>query len=161
MSLGSKAGDPWRLRCPKGHSSITSRSEGHYCGSCGRYYATDPVDAAAVDEWPATDQIERLSPWTILVALVEQFETYDRDGFFARELAAEVGSWAKAITPQLKTLRDFGVVTAIETGYDAYRYEPTTDGREWVLGAMAGEAWDPALLEHSDATDAALSEDTA
>jgi len=148
---GSAAADPWRRRCPKGHANISSRTDGHYCDSCKQYYATDPVDAAAVDEWPATEQIERLSPWTILVTLVELDATHDRDGFFARDLAAEVGSRATAITPQLKTLRTFGVVTAIETGYDAYRYEVTAEGHEWVLGA-SGES-------HSDATDA--SEDPA
>ena len=39
--------DPWRMRCPEGHTSITPRQNGRYkCQSCAVTYADGPFDAA-------------------------------------------------------------------------------------------------------------------
>lgn len=31
--------DPWRLRCPDGHCSWTSRGAEYYCEVCDQYFA--------------------------------------------------------------------------------------------------------------------------
>lgn len=55
-------GDPWRMRCPRGHASISdSRGvDGSYrCPACGRRWSHGPYDAAAV-EFPVVDPDEQL-----------------------------------------------------------------------------------------------------
>jgi len=48
--------DPWRLRCPRGHSSLRIRSDWYYCQSCDSYYEGSPHDPKhedlPVDEEP-------------------------------------------------------------------------------------------------------------
>jgi len=40
----SKAGDIWRLRCPKGHVNWHPRNGGYYCQTCDEHF-DDLVDA--------------------------------------------------------------------------------------------------------------------
>jgi len=46
--------DPWRQRCPKGHS-IQQGEHSYYCGSCECSYYGDPYDAKTT-EFPIDEQ---------------------------------------------------------------------------------------------------------
>ena len=47
--------EPWRYRCPEGHTTITTRTAGYYCQVCRAYYEGDPVDMKADDPEPESD----------------------------------------------------------------------------------------------------------
>jgi len=47
--------DPWRLRCPQGHTSLRIRSDWYYCESCDEFYQGSPHDAKH-DDLPVNEE---------------------------------------------------------------------------------------------------------
>ena len=121
--------DAWRMRCPKGHSSLLpTRDDGRYkCISCKRYYADGPFDVAetefpveGVDSWMEASTADVLDRFVDAVdgdteIQINSQRLVDRD-----EDGRKVGQ-------QLATLRDRGLVEAAERS-KRYRWRLTESG---------------------------------
>ena len=71
--------NPWRYRCPEGHTSITRHDHGYRCRSCERRYSGDPVDMTTdrdVDE-QSPEPLETVGPLEVTYMLWR--ETGDTD----------------------------------------------------------------------------------
>ncbi|AHG00942.1 hypothetical protein HALLA_12255 [Halostagnicola larsenii XH-48] len=108
--------DPWRYRCPKGHSNIERHTaeNAHRCNSCHVVYAGAPVDAKEVDGFPVEREIIRekkeIGPKTVLESLLEIADDPVRNWIQTREIAADVGADPRQIGQILSHLEDDGRV---------------------------------------------------
>jgi len=147
--------DSWRYRCPKGHTNIRPREDGHYCDSCRDFYAAPPLDAERVDSFPVRIPPEiKPSPWATLVTVVEICSRPTRATTRASEVADELDGRVRPIAARLSKLETFGAVRRRKR-VQPDLYLPTALGREWVAGASIG------TVAHSEATEAVSTEDTA
>lgn len=91
--------NPWRYRCPEGHTSIRrNQSRGYRCRSCERRYDGDPVDMTADggDVEQSSEPVPRLGPLKITHMLWR--ETGDTDTTtHARNLPVRTQAAANAL----------------------------------------------------------------
>ena len=91
--------DPWRFRCPEGHTSLKQYKTGGYrCHSCDRRYHGDPVDMTADggDVKQSSEPVTRLGPLKITHMLWR--ETGDTDTTtHARNLPVRTKAAANAL----------------------------------------------------------------
>jgi len=116
--------DPWRYRCPEGHTSIRDRvSGGYYCDTCGTSYRGDPVDMRDGD---TPDDAEGFDGYSMFGAVRAVWRvTGDTDTTArARHVTPHVESLAQA-------LRDAEQKDLVETihGSNGQRYRVTDRGR--------------------------------
>lgn len=102
--------EPWRYRCPEGHSSIQTRQHGGYrCHSCGCEYAAEPVDAKTGDG-DADAEPETPIPTITAARLVRQATGDASATVHARELSTH----PRAMTDALRRAADRGLVERVE-----------------------------------------------
>jgi len=108
--------DPWRMRCPEGHSSLLpERDDGRYkCVSCGRRYADGPFDAAetefpveGVDSWMEVSTADVLDRFVDVVG-------GDTEIQIASQRLVDRDQDGRKVGRQLAALRERGFVEAVE-----------------------------------------------
>jgi len=129
--------DPWRYRCPEGHTSIVTRpSKSTYrCRSCGKTYSGGPVDAKA--DTPATatrsESFDSVHPRTAVLALYR--ETGGTVGTAkAKHLSSRTTAYGQALHEAKK--RGFVTVQNPDT-CGANRWRLTNAGVR-LLGTLCG-----------------------
>jgi len=121
--------DPWRMRCPEGHSSLLpERDDGRYkCVSCGRRYADGPFDAAET-EFP----VEGVGSW-VEVSTADVLDRFvdvvggDTEMQITSQRLVASNQDGRKVGQQLATLRDRGFVEAAERS-TRYRWRLTESG---------------------------------
>ena len=90
------AGDPWKLRCPEGHTSIDINSSSYQCDACGVTYEGEPFDAAET-EFPVEGTAR--NQWTVERALHRLYQhTGDAEtAAYARDIAENARSMGSAL----------------------------------------------------------------
>ena len=136
--------DPWRYRCPEGHTSITNyQSRGYRCKSCRRRYDGDPIDMTADggDVEQSSEPVARLGPLKITHMLWR--ETGDTDTTaHARDLPVRTQAAANAL------------IKAEERGYVA-RIERSRASRWYVTEAGERIVTNPPRTERDGPQEAA------
>ncbi|UBF23505.1 winged helix-turn-helix protein [Halorubrum tailed virus 28] len=128
--------DPWRYRCPEGHTSITTRTEGYYCQTCGAYYDGEPVDAKA-DNAPETDG-GRTTPHALTAVRRLWQVTGDTD---TTARARHVSDRSGAFTHALHAAEERGLVERVTPESNAPdRWRVTEDARWLVASPERGDA---------------------
>jgi hypothetical protein len=124
------AAEPWRLRCPQGHTSITlGEMEGFRCTSCEETYHGDPIDIKDVDEFPVErDTVYYESEPVILERIVRNCKQNTRVYARARELTSES---VYRIIGHLRRLREKRLIEKAPRGQG---WTPTEAGRQAVAG---------------------------
>lgn len=114
--------EPWRYRCPEGHTSITRRVPGGYrCDSCERQYHGDPVDMLA-DDGDTEDGDDPVGPLEAVHRL------YAETGDTLVEVPARrVSDRPRAFAAGLRKAADRGYVEHIPTS-SAARWRVTETG---------------------------------
>ena len=136
--------DAWRMRCPKGHSSLLpTRKDGRYkCISCKRHYADGPFDAAEtefpvedVDSWMEVSTADVLDRFVDVVGGDTAMQITSQRLVASNQDGRKVGQ-------QLATLRDRGFVEAAERS-NRYRWRLTESGlaeaRSTTRGAVVAD----------------------
>jgi len=120
--------DPWRYRCPEGHTSVARRERGYRCRSCEATYEGDPVDVKR-DDCDGADHTRD----SVLIAL-------DALRLLARAGGAERWVWAHEAAPDRTQSFAQKIRESVERGYVkrlerslGYRYR-LTDAGERVVG---------------------------
>ena len=121
--------DAWRMRCPKGHSSLLpTRKDGRYkCVSCERHYADGPFDAAET-EFPVegVDSWMEVSTADVLDRFVDAVDG-DTEIQINSQRLVDRDQDGRKVGQQLATLRDRGLVEAAERS-KRYRWRLTESG---------------------------------
>jgi len=115
--------EPWRRRCPEGHTSIVTRpSKSTYrCRSCGKTYSGEPVDAKRDSgATPEGDTYERVHPNTAVYALYQATRGIDGTAK-ARQLSSRPVAYGQALRQ------------AAERGYVRRLSPETTGANRWQL----------------------------
>jgi len=123
--------DPWRLRCPKGHASVTVYSDTYLCEACDETYDGEPFDAKRtefpVDEEPLPKAVHD----EVLAELVRRCEDDNTSRLLARRLHPGRSRQIGAI---LAELAQDGLVEKLGCGSpNGYKWRPTEAGRRHVL----------------------------
>jgi len=140
--------NPWRRRCPQGHSSIANRDSGYRCRSCEETYEGDPFDAKTT-EFPVGESCyetrDHLNLDTVLRALIDAHP--EREWTRVSHLS-HLGR-PKDIGTKLRMLRERGLVEKNGMGNDSDIWRPTDRGHDvaqsgvfrgddgqWIQGAQ-------------------------
>lgn len=130
--------DPWRDRCPEGHSSVTRRQAGgYYCQTCKARYAGKPCDAADPDPDDAPN-----ARWT--------YDTLEAVGLLYRETrdtetavrARRVSDRPTAFAQTLRKARNRGLVEKVSKATSAGRYRVTEAGERFAEKMVPPERGD-------------------
>ena len=124
--------DPWRQRCPKGHSSVTLYDNSYYCNACSRSYNGEPYDAART-EFPVEgdDPRPKGTRDEVLEEVVRLCNQPTTTRVRAREIP--VGS-PKQVGAILSELRSDGLVEKLgSSSPNGYKWRPTDDGIRSVV----------------------------
>lgn len=121
--------DPWRLRCPKGHSGIKTHENNYWCSSCEETYRGEPYDAKEtefpIDEEPRPKHIHD----DILEELVRECEDPTTNWRRSRDLSVD---GPRRVGRILSGLEDDGLVERLGSSWP-YHWRPTEAGREQVI----------------------------
>jgi len=123
--------DPWRQRCPKGHSSLTAYEDAYKCSACGEAYHGEPYDAAEhefpIDEEPRAKNIHE----ELLKELVRRCQDPTTEWLRARQF--ECGT-PKQVGRTLAELEDDDLVERSGSGSAiGHLWRPTEKGRRRVI----------------------------
>ena len=125
--------DPWRQRCPKGHTSIKllPETDSYRCGACQESYEGEPYDAKEhefpIDEDPRPKDIHD----DVLAALVRKCSDPTTTWVRARDLTEEDARRVGRILSQLEA--DGLVERGRENSSRAQLWRPTEAAREQVI----------------------------
>lgn len=123
--------DPWRQRCPKGHSSLTAYEDAYKCSACGETYHGEPYDAAEhefpIDEEPRAKNIHD----DVLEELARRCHEPTTEWLRARQF--ECGT-PKQVGRTLAELEDDDLVERSGSGSRiGHLWRPTDDGIRSVV----------------------------
>jgi len=97
--------EPYRYRCPEGHSSISVYSEGYRCTACEDYYRGDPYDVQDT-EFPVDDApADPITAASVLRSIYRQ--TKDTD---TTVKAGDIDDRTRAVGTKLHELYKHGLV---------------------------------------------------
>jgi len=125
--------DPWRYRCPEGHTSIVRRAHGGYrCQSCDAEYDADPVDAKS---GRGDSDAEPVTPIPTMTAASR---LWDATGDTPKTIhARDISPVPVAMAAALKRAAERGLAERVETSTSrADRWRATEKAA--FLGADAG-----------------------
>ena len=129
--------DPWRFRCPEGHTSIVTRPtcDTYRCRSCQQTYTGDPVDVKTNSGESADgSSFESVHPLTALHALYRMTEGTDGTAK-SRQLSSRPIAYGQA----LGQAADLGYVERINPETDsANRWRVTESGARLARPDPAG-----------------------
>jgi hypothetical protein len=130
--------DPWRKRCPEGHTAVTTRQTGgYYCQTCQARYAGEPHDAAADD---APDAPDVRWSYDVLEAVGMLYrETRDTE---TAVRARRVSDRPAAFGQTMRKARNRGLVEKVSAATSAGRYRVTETG-ERVAAQMVPQEAEP------------------
>lgn len=116
--------DPWRDRCPEGHTAVSRRQTGgYYCQTCKARYAGEPCDAADPDADDAPDvryEYDVLEAVGMLYRETRDTETAVR--------ARHISDRPTAFAQTLRKARNRGLVEKVSKATSAGRYRVTETG---------------------------------
>lgn len=121
--------DPWRLRCPEGHSTIDIYHAGYRCRSCGAVYEGEPYDAKHTDFPVRTDAGSCVSRDDVLEAVVRECSQPNKSRVAVSELSVESRSQA---AQELAKLERDGLVRRLGCGSPRHYWQPTDAGIDAV-----------------------------
>lgn len=129
------AAEPWRARCPEGHTSIRRRKSGYRCDSCAKQYDGEPLDAKE-DDLDETSQKtmhdDRPHPRTVLSEICEIHDRQTRNWVTSDELET-VGERHRPLILHTLNKRGFVEKRGQSTGY---LWRPTESAKRMMDGGQ-------------------------
>lgn len=124
--------NPWILRCPKGHTTLSIHADGYKCESCGGRYDGEPYDARE-HEFPVTGHGPVVvGKDDVLRVAVSYLEHPGRIRIRARTVAEQLGGvTASQVGQILGQLEEDGLVEGHVGGAPGW-WRPTEEGRREV-----------------------------
>lgn len=118
-------GDPWRWRCPQGHTSIETSADRYRCKACGEKYLGTPYDAAE-HEFPVDGDPGPVDRYPIGDVLRALFYGVGRDTETTAK-ASDLGDRPREIGQKLHEAEKRGLVESVGAS-SPYRWRLTQRG---------------------------------